>query len=169
MNKQTILTFRGDDLAFSAGHFTIFSESKRERLHGHNYHIEVDVVADIIKPGLSFDYRELHKVLVTLCDGLDSHFLLAGQSPYLVITEDENYIYAEFNHKKIPFLKDDALIMPLPNITLETLADWFVKQVLADQEFMQTHAISSVKVKVFNGPAHSASAVSTVESLAALA
>ena len=42
---------------FSAAHFTIFSETERERLHGHNYGVSARIVAAMGDNGFSADYN----------------------------------------------------------------------------------------------------------------
>lgn len=153
------LEFYQGELRFSAGHFTVFSKTHREHLHGHNYFIQAKVTAEFQEPGISFDYHLLSIKLLELCKQLNSRFLLAGTSPYLKIEEDERYYKVHFNDEEIPFLKRDALILDLPNITLEELAHWFVLQLLEDPDFIQAQRLHSIMIKVFNGPEQSASYV----------
>ncbi len=154
--QLTTLEFYQGELKFSAGHFTIFSKTHREHLHGHNYLLSARVVAELQEPGLSFDYRVFKQTLLALCDSLNARFLLAGESPYLKIEERGEYYEAHFNEEKIPFLKRDALILPLSNITLEELSRWFVQALISDKAFMEQQRIHALTIKVFNGPEHSA-------------
>ena len=41
----------------------------------------------------------------------------------LKLEEDGDYWIAHFNHKKLPFLKEDVVILPLTNITIEELSE----------------------------------------------
>ncbi len=159
MQHYKTLHFYKGPLKFSSGHFTIFSATERERLHGHNYALEVSISAAIDQPGITFDYRIFKEKILTLCKHLHRYFLLPGESPYLMITEQDEYYYAEFNHKKIPFLKEDVLILPLTNITLEELSKWFVCQLISDQSFIKAHDIKNIIIKVFNSNEQSAEAV----------
>ena len=38
-SQAAIVELHKDELNFSAGHFTIFSKTEREDLHGHNYYV----------------------------------------------------------------------------------------------------------------------------------
>ena len=51
---------------FSAAHFTIFSETKRERLHGHNYGVSARIVAEMGSNGFSADYNVYKRCLQDL-------------------------------------------------------------------------------------------------------
>ena len=48
--------YRPADLHFSAAHFTIFSATERERLHGHNYSVSARFVAPQGDNGFSADH-----------------------------------------------------------------------------------------------------------------
>ena len=78
-------------------------------------------------------------------------------SPFLTFAEDDEYYYFTFNHKKIPFLKEDVTLMPLTNITVEELSRWFVTELIRDEEELLRHRIEHITVKVFSAPGQSAS------------
>ena len=77
-------------------------------------------------------------------------------SPHLIFSEDEEYYYFKFNHKTMPFLKEDVTLMPLTNITVEELSRWFVQQLTTDDLELQNLAIEGITVKVFSAPGQSA-------------
>ena|SRR3990167_1393861 len=156
--KQSTLYFHAGKLKFSAGHFTIFSETQREPLHGHNYTLDVTMTAAIHEPGIISDYRLLEERLVVLCQQLNWHTLIPQGSPYLKIEADDEHYQITFNQKSMWLLKSDVILLPLENITLETLSQWFVDQVMQDKQFVDTHNITSLTVKVSNGPYHAADA-----------
>ena len=158
MVRFASLEIHKDEFSFSAGHFTIFSATEREQLHGHNYYVSVAFHIKIEHNGLAFDYRHYKKKILALCDQLDRHFLLPSQSPYLQLEEENDYWIAHFNHKKMPFLKEDVIILPITNITIEELAHWFLQKILEHQPEIARHAIHGMTIKVFNGPGQSASA-----------
>ena len=60
-------------LKFSAAHFTIFSATEAERLHGHNYHVSLDVWGDMGGEGLIIDAGELKRIVQRLCEDLDDY------------------------------------------------------------------------------------------------
>lgn len=152
------LDIQKEEFSFSAGHFTIFSATDREALHGHNYYVSLHFECLIEENGLSFDYRYYKKQMKTLCEQLDRHFLLPSESPYLKLEDGQDYWYAHFNGQKIPFLKQDVRILPLSNITIEELSNWFLQQLLSDKTNLALHKIKKVSVNVFNGPGQSGGA-----------
>lgn len=162
MKKQTTLYFNQGKFKFSAGHFTIFSATEREPLHGHNYMLEVILTAEMQAPGITFDYRDVAKKIEQLCRQLSLHCLMPAKSPYLNIEEDEQHYQITFNHESMWLLKSDVILMPLENISIESLSQWFVDELTHDTLFLAQFPIKKILVKVFNGPLHAASAESTL-------
>jgi 6-pyruvoyltetrahydropterin/6-carboxytetrahydropterin synthase len=156
--RQVSLEIHKEECCFSAGHFTIFSATEREQLHGHNYYVSIAFTVNIEHNGLAFDYRHYKNKILALCDQLERHFLLPSQSPYLKVEDAGEYWIGYFNHQKIPFLKEDVVILPITNVTIEELSHWFLEKMLENQDEIKQHAIQSMTVKVYNGPGQSGGA-----------
>ncbi|MEL0137465.1 MAG: 6-carboxytetrahydropterin synthase, partial [Halieaceae bacterium] len=106
---------------FSAAHFTIFSATERERIHGHNYGVSARIVAEMGENGFSADYNVYKRCLQKLCDAHDEYMLLPAQSPWLeVVTRGDEYL-ATFNGKTLRFPCDETLLLPIVNVTVEAL------------------------------------------------
>ena len=91
-------------LHFAAAHFTLFSATERENLHGHNFQVTLNATAPVHDDGLTFDYNILKKTLKALCDEYDEQVLMPTKSPYLSIENDNEFTYVLFNGERIPFL-----------------------------------------------------------------
>jgi len=158
MKKEMMVTlyFNHGKLKFSSGHFTIFSKTSRETLHGHNYTLEVTLKAALGEPGIVADYRLIEEKFVQLCQQLNWYFLVPAHSPYVTVKEDGEHYEIIFNEKSMWLLKTDVVLMPIENITLEGLSAWFVEQVMQDESYIAQHRIQHVSVKVLNGPYHGA-------------
>ncbi|ESQ17315.1 MAG TPA: 6-pyruvoyl tetrahydropterin synthase [Chromatiaceae bacterium] len=115
-------------LGFSAGHFTIFSATRRENLHGHNFAVRCAVTAVVGADGLIFDYGILKRTLKSLCDELDERVLLPEASPHLQIERDAGLVFARLADERIPFLERDVLLLPIRNTTIEELAAFLLEQ-----------------------------------------
>lgn len=153
------LEIHKEEFSFSAGHFTIFSATEREHLHGHNYYVSVSFNVKIEQNGLAFDYRYYKKKIQSLCARLDRKFLLPAHSAHLRLEESDDYWIAYFNQQKLPFLKDDIVILPLSNITIEELSHYFLQALLEIDPHLESHGIHGIQVNVFNGPGQSAGAI----------
>lgn len=155
-NYAVIELFR-EDMKFSAAHFTIFSDLKREMLHGHNFHVHVSVNSEISNDGLTFDYTICRKKILELCRSLNERCLMPQLSKYLkVITHESSYEFI-FNNKRIVLPKEDVLLMPLSNITTETLAQWFLESICQNLEIFQITNAISINVKISTSPGQYAS------------
>src|SRR5262245_19667496 len=108
-----------EDMKFSAGHFTIFSATERENLHGHNFRVHVAIDAEVLENGMCFDYGVYKQRIRDLCAAWDEVTLLPLHSPHLQIEEADGYIHAIFNGERIPFLRRDVLLLPIVNATVE--------------------------------------------------
>src|SRR3989338_5848575 len=89
-----------ESMKFSAGHFTIFSATHREKLHGHNYTVYCALETLIGEHGLAFDYRFYKNKLHELCKKLNGCFLLAGNSPHLHFEEHDDHYWIHFHTEK---------------------------------------------------------------------
>lgn len=156
MGTTTIELFK-ENMKFSAGHFTIFSATERENLHGHNFNVYVSLTANILDNGMCFDYGIYKKRITQLCKEWNEVFILPTKSKYLKIEEDENYIYAIFNNEKIPFLKRDVLLLPIVNATLEDFSSLMLEKLTYDKKELQAFEIKEIVVKVFSGAGQCAS------------
>lgn len=155
--SQTTIEISKEYLHFAAAHFTLFNATEREHLHGHNFHVNLDAHAPIGEDGLTFDYNILKKALKTLCDELDEQVLMPTQSPYLQIEQDADYTYAIFNGERIPFLDRDLTLLPVRNITVEEMAQYFLQRLLQQPE-IQALDIDRLLLKCSSGEGQWASA-----------
>jgi 6-pyruvoyltetrahydropterin/6-carboxytetrahydropterin synthase len=146
-----------ESMKFSAGHTTIFSATEREPLHGHMYGVYLALTTWIEDNGMTFDYRYYKKRIHSLCAYLNQTFLMPQFSPFLLYAEDDEYYYFTFNHKKIPFLKEDVTLMPVTNITVEELSRWFIQEITKETDELDKHRIEKIVVKVSSAPGQSAS------------
>jgi 6-pyruvoyltetrahydropterin/6-carboxytetrahydropterin synthase len=124
-------------LNFSAAHFTIFSATDREDLHGHNWQVECEITSAIGDNGLIFDYAIIKVLIKKICDELDEKTLLPEQSPFLSLTEESPYLIAVYGDERIPFLPRDVITLPISNISVEELAHYFLQRVLAHPDIVK--------------------------------
>ena len=135
---------------FSAGHFTMFSPTFREDLHGHNWRVACEITAPVGDAGLCFDYNIVKRALKALVDGLDEKMLLPGSSPWLTVEQDGDWTVARFADERIPFLPRDVLVLDVRNVSVEELAGWFVEQLLAE-ETIRAEDVRGLRIGVSSG------------------
>lgn len=153
--RPAIVKLHKEELNFSAGHFTIFSATKREDLHGHNYYVSAEFHVLLNDNGLAFDYRIYKQKLQSLCDQLDRRFLLPAKSKFLTLEDKDGMWIGHYGDEKIPFLKRDVIILPVSNVTIEELSHWFLQQITENVDELKNHSIQAIKIQVYNGPGQS--------------
>lgn len=156
MNDSVTIRLAKENMKFSAGHFTIFSASERERLHGHNFRVELDIEARMLGNGMCFDYGIYKARVVALCRELNEWTILPTRSPHLRVEEDGEHVYAHFNGERIPFLRGDVLLLPIENATLEEFSAYFLDRLMDDVDTLRALRIEAMDVRVFSGPGQSA-------------
>ncbi len=132
-------------------HFTIFSSTRRENLHGHNFQIACDLTAPIDDDGLMFDYSIIKSVIRDMCDEIDEQVILPESSPHLELLDEGEYTVAVFNGERIPFLKRDVTVLPIANTTVEEFSNYFLYKVLNHDE-LKDRGIVKMTVKVSSSP-----------------
>ncbi|MFK7734206.1 MAG: 6-pyruvoyl tetrahydropterin synthase family protein, partial [Pseudomonadales bacterium] len=152
MQRMTTIEIRKQYLHFSAAHFTIFSATERERLHGHNWRVSASITGPVQFDGLCFDYAVYKELLKKLCAQYDEYTLLPEFSPYLTIEEQGDIWLVTHNEIAMSFLKTDVLVLPVRNITIEELSDYLLNELLKSKETLDQHEISHIQLGVSSGP-----------------
>jgi len=117
---------------FSAAHYTIFSASERERLHGHNYAVSARIVAVMGENGFAADYNVYKRLVKNLCDELDEYMLLAENSPWQQIRTVGDDLEVLFAGKTLRFPVDETRVLPITNVTIEELSGFLLSRLVSD-------------------------------------
>ncbi|MBO6566469.1 MAG: 6-carboxytetrahydropterin synthase [Pseudomonadales bacterium] len=150
-------------LNFSAAHFTIFSATEREDLHGHNWQVECELTSPIDENGLIFDYSLIKKAVKEICDELDEKTILPEQSPHLSIEQDGAYVVGVYGNERIPFLPRDVITLPIANASVEELSYYVLDRVLNHPD-IKDQDIRDMTIKVSSSPGQNGSATFTRDS-----
>ena len=132
MERLTRLVIDNESQKFSAAHYTIFSATSRERLHGHNYSVSARIVAPVGGNGFSADYNLYKNRLAALCDSLDEYLLLAGNSPYQSVEEQGVCYRVSFDSDEMLFLQSDTQVLPVLNVTVEELSHFLLQKMVTE-------------------------------------
>ncbi len=158
IDTLTTIEISKEDLKFSAAHFTIFSATERERLHGHNFKVSLDITAEVGPNGLCFSYVEIKQRLRALVAQYDEYMILPADSPYLRIESEGGVYRVHFNDEELHFLIADTLLLPIRNTTVEEFARLLLERLLEDAEFIEGNGVRKLLMKVSSGPGQSGSA-----------
>ena len=152
MEKLTTILIDKESHKFSAAHFTIFTATDRERLHGHNFSVSARIVAPVDDNGLTGDYAVYKRKLKQICDAIDEYTLIPSQSLYLEISEQDEYYRVTHATDTMLFLKSDTLLLPVRNTTVEDMSSYLLDTLVEDKAFLNDQDIRELEVMVASGP-----------------
>ena len=151
-----------DDFKFNAAHFVAY-KGFRERLHGHNYLVGIELWSNLGRPGEDgyvLDFGVIKKLLRSQCKALHEHFLCPCNSDVLDISysEDGQNLQIRCEDKAFfSFPRGDCAELPLAHSTVEELAKMFSDNLLEQVEpvLVEKH-IQRIEVTVTEAPGQSA-------------
>src|SRR5262245_24959248 len=113
-----------DYLVFASAHFITYSGHRCEGLHGHNYRASVTVEGDLDQESWwVFDFVTLKHIMRRLCDEIDHKVLLPLTNPRLKVEEQGDSISVAYDGTpRYLFPRSDCALLPVPNTTVEMLA-----------------------------------------------
>lgn len=106
---------------FSAAHFITF-DGNCERLHGHNYHVSVQVDGPLDANHLVLDFLLVRAKLCEITAELDHYVLLPTGHPQILVENNGCEVTASFAERRWVFPSGDCRLLPVPNTTAELLA-----------------------------------------------
>ena len=141
-----------DSIVFASAHFIIFPGHRCERLHGHNYRTRV-----VVEGGLDpeahyvFDFAALKQLMRRLTDELDHRVLLPLEHPKLDVREQGDTVAVAYDgHPRYVFPRADCALLPIPNTTVEMLAQYLAGRARRDLERAGggTLALRAIEVEI---------------------
>jgi 6-pyruvoyltetrahydropterin/6-carboxytetrahydropterin synthase len=112
-----------DELVFSAGHFITFDGDHCERIHGHNWRVEVEDSDVLDRNHYVFDFNALRDLTRAIVAALDHRMLLPTESPLIRLEEDGPNWLVRFSDRHWSFPRDECALLPIANTTTELIAD----------------------------------------------
>jgi len=157
--KQFKVAVSKDNHVFASAHFITFPGHRCETLHGHNYRTQV-VVEGGLDPEAHYvvDFSELKQLMKRLTDELDHKVLLPMQSPKLQVREEGETVTVAVNGKpRYVFPKIDCALLPIPNTTVEMLAQYLAGRVCRELTTAPGVDLLAIEVEVEENFGQSAS------------
>ena len=139
-----------DYLVFASAHFITFAGHRCETLHGHNYRASVVVEGALDSESwYVFDFVTLKRIMRKLCDDIDHKVLLATDNPHLQIAEDGDAVTVAYDGKpRYVFPKRDCALLPVPNTTVEMLAELLTGQLRSELEREGAKGVRAIEMEV---------------------
>jgi 6-pyruvoyltetrahydropterin/6-carboxytetrahydropterin synthase len=139
-----------DNLVFASAHFIMFPGHRCETLHGHNYRTRV-VVEGGLDPDAHyvFDFAVLKQLMKRLTDEIDHKVLLPLQNPKIQVREDGDAVsVAVLGKPRYVFPRVDCAFLPLPNTTVEMLAQYLAGRLRQELASADVVALTAIEVEV---------------------
>src|SRR6266700_990835 len=147
---QFRVTVSKDDHVFSSAHFITFAGHRCEGLHGHNYRASVTVEGALDEESwFVFDFVVLKKIMRRLCDEIDHKVLLPLENPKIQLSEDGDSVKVAYEGKpRYVFPKADCSLLPIPDTTVEMLAELLTDRLRAEIESMGAKGLTAIEMEV---------------------
>jgi 6-pyruvoyltetrahydropterin/6-carboxytetrahydropterin synthase len=139
-----------DYLVFASAHFITFAGHRCEGLHGHNYRASVTIEGELNPESwFVFDFVELKKIMRKLCDEIDHLVLLPLQSTRVTVTEEGENVNVSVDGKpRYVFPRRDCALLPIPNTTVEMLAQLLTDRLRNELDSRGAHALTAIEMEV---------------------
>ena len=183
-NGHRTVLIRGEEFKFSCAHFVSYGNF-RERLHGHNYTVEVEATGVMsIDDGYVIDFGILKKAIRETCKSLNEKIIIPMRSETVNVrtvyrpthttttesisscgvgevdptTSPTEQLELQCLSSFFSFPKSDCALLNIRFSTAEELSHYFAIQLdeILGQEFRK-RGITSVTVRVFERPSQAAS------------
>ena len=149
-HKEFRVAVTKDNLVFASAHFITFPGHRCERLHGHNYRTRV-VVQGGLDPEAHYvlDFSMLKALMKRLTDEIDHKVLLPLDSTKIQVREEgETVRVAVAGKPRYVFPREDCALLPVPNTTVEMLAQYLAGRVRRELASSGGVALQAVEVEV---------------------
>ena len=139
-----------DYLVFASAHFITFEGHRCEGLHGHNYRASVTLEGELDEEAwFVFDFVEIKKIMSRLCDEIDHLVLLPLQSERVKVTEEGEMVKVAVDGKpRYMFPRRDCALLPVPNTTVEMLAQLLTDRLRAELETLGARGVTAIEMEV---------------------
>ena len=152
INEKTIEIIK-EDIKISGGHFTIFNRNNRERLHGHNFKVNMKIKYNPENKKF-FNYNILKKTLREVCSKYDEYVLIPMKSKYLkyniINKNNKKYINLFFNEDEFLLPYNDVKLLNIENTTLEDLSQFIHSEIVNHKSIKNLDFINSISIEIEN-------------------
>jgi 6-pyruvoyltetrahydropterin/6-carboxytetrahydropterin synthase len=139
-----------DYLVFASAHFITFAGHRCEGLHGHNYRVRVTIEGRLNEDSwFVFDFVELKRIMRGLCDEIDHLVLLPTRSDRVQVREEGDIVTVAVDGRpRYVFPRRDCALLPIPNTTVEMLAEMLIDRLRAALDTAGATALTAIEMEV---------------------
>jgi len=144
------VSVRKEDLVFAAAHFITLPGHRCESLHGHNYRTAVEISGGLgPEAWYVYDFVALKQLMRRLTNELDHKVLLPTTNPSLAVQEQLGTTTVSYDgHERYSFPAGDCVMLPIPNTTVEMLAQYLAGRVRDALKATGAAHLTSIQIEV---------------------
>jgi len=117
---------------FSCAHMTVFPDGTKERLHGHNYQVSAALELSDVSFAKMLPFQHIKDALAAICKDFRERVLLAEHNPFNdTLVDDGVELELRVCGKRYVFPREDVLLLPIDNISAESLAAYLADRLVA--------------------------------------
>lgn len=150
----------GDELVFSVAHFITYGGGTCEPLHGHDFHVAVEVSGPLDEDHCVIDFVELRGYVRDILAQLDHRVLLPTKHPKIQVTlnQPDAQVHVCFEDRRWSFPEQDCRLLPIANTTAERMAEHIGQQLLERLPATTSEKITTLAIEVRESRGHLATA-----------
>jgi 6-pyruvoyltetrahydropterin/6-carboxytetrahydropterin synthase len=144
------VSVRKEDLVFAAAHFITFPGHRCESLHGHNYRVGLELAGGLESDAwYVYDFVALKQLMRRLTNELDHKVLLPTTNPSLTVHSAGASTEVRYDGQpRYVFPSGDCALLPIPNTTVEMLAEYLAGRVKHELKARGAAHLTSLAVEV---------------------
>ncbi len=132
VGRRHRVTVKRDQYKFSCAHMTVFPDGTKERLHGHNYQLGLELELAAVDFARMLPFVAIKDCLAGLCLELRERVLIAEHNPLTTLVRvDADEVELTVCGKRYVFPREDVVLLPIDNVSVEALAAHLADRVLA--------------------------------------
>ena len=147
-----------DQYKFSVAHMTVFPDGTKERLHGHNYTVALAIEISQIDFQSMIPFAPIKAAIGELCAEFKERVLVATKNPhYVEVRHDDKELEFTLCGERYVLPKEDALLLPIDNISVEALASYIATLLLSRITVLDASHVKALEVTIEEYPGQGAS------------
>lgn len=160
--SMTTLHLAKQNFKFSAAHFLIFDDQHAERLHGHNYQVQVDIKTpseeELHADGYFLDFNVFKKYIKSRLDQWDEIVILPEKHKDMKFKKNGKCLEVSFRDRFYAFPLNEVLQLPVTNTSVEQLS-----RLLAEDFFAEFKKYGVQEIKVYVAETHGQGASTLIQ------
>ena len=144
-NKTFAVRLGPEGFKFACAHFVIGTRYC-ERLHGHNYELEVIIKGDQDEDFMVIDFLDIKPLLRSILEDWDHKTLLAANCKDLKFTKEDGFMKMVLRDGKMYEIpEDEVVLLPIANTTVEEFSRLLCEKLVEElQEKENIHEITCI-------------------------